>query len=289
VRGWLSLAALAVVVAVLAAWVYNKPAPGRSDTYALSALDPRNVSRIRIERTPSAGAENPARATETVVLEKHGADWRMTAPIAARAEAFQVERLLAIVGARSTARYMASDRSRYGLDAPVAVITLNDQAFTFGAINKTTAEQYVATGNDVYLVPLAIGAALPRNPDTLLARKLFAPNEAPSRFDVPGFTVALEEGTWAVAPPMPDIGPDERNAWVDAWRQATAISVSRHTGTAAAQAEVKVQLKDGAAIVMPILQREPELVLLRTDEGVEYRFVADVARRMLAPPQASRR
>jgi hypothetical protein len=287
VRAWLSLAALAVVVAGLALWVHNKPAPGRSDTYALSPLEPKTVTRIRIERTAPAGLD-AARGVEAVVLKKHGAHWRMSAPVAARAEAFQVERLLAILGARSTVRYAASDRSRYGLDSPVAVLTLNDQTFAFGAINKTTAEQYVATGNDVFLVPLAIGAALPRTADALLARKLFAPNEAPVRFDLPGFTVALEEGTWAVAPPMADIGGDERNAWVDAWRQATAISVSRNAGNTTAQHEIKVQLKDGEPIVLRILLREPELALLRIDEGIEYRFVADVGRRMLAPPGAPR-
>ena len=284
-RAWLSLAALAIVVAGLALWVQKKPAPGRADTHALSSLDPGNVNRVRIERHPPGAGERPGAGA--VVLEKHGADWRMTTPIAARAEAFQIERLLSILGARSTVRYAASDRSRYGLDAPLAVLTLNEQAFTFGAINKTTAEQYVATGSDVYLVPLAIGAALPRTADALLARKLFAPNEAPTRFDLPGFTVALEEGTWAVAPALADVGADERNAWVDAWRQATAISASRSSG-AAAQGEIKVQLKDGATLALHILQREPELVLLRTDEGIEYRFVADVAKRMLAPPGAPR-
>jgi hypothetical protein len=39
--------------------------------------------------------------------------------------------------------------------------------------------------------------------------------------------------------------------------------------------------------VLGIVQRAPELVLVRQDEGVEYHFVAAVARRLLAPPGAS--
>jgi hypothetical protein len=281
VRSWLSLAALAIVVAALALWAHYKPAPATGETHALSTLDAKAVRRIRLERTVAGAAER-------VVLEKEdGGPWHMTEPTRARADPIQVERALSILSARSGVRYPATDASRYGLDKPAAVLTLDDQTFTFGAINKTTTEQYVAAGKEVYVVPLAIGAALPRNADALLARNLFAPTEAPKRFDLPGFTVALEEGTWAVAPSMPDVGPDERNAWVDMWRQASAIAVSRNTADASKE-EITVQLKDDRTIPIRILQREPELVLVRADEGVAYHFVAEVARRMLAPPGAAR-
>lgn len=281
-RSWLSLGALAILVAALALWAFYKPAPVANQTYALSAADAKSISRIRIERAGSG-----SRAAEAVTLEKQGTDWRMTAPITARVDRFQVERVLAVLGARSNVRYPASERGRYGLDQPLATVTLDGETFTFGAINKTTTEQYVATRDQVYLVPLAIGAALPRNADALLARNLFAPNEAPTRFDLPGFTVALEDGTWAIAPSMPEVSADERNAWVDVWRQATAMAVERSTAAQSTD-EIKVQLKDDRAIVLRMLQREPELVLQRTDEGIAYHFVAEVAKRMLAPPGAGR-
>jgi hypothetical protein len=114
---------------------------------------------------------------------------------------------------------------------------------------------------------------------------LWAAGETPVRFDLPGFTVSLEDGTWAVAPTMPDVGPDERNAWVDGWRHASAISAARR-GAGTANGQIKVQLKDGRTIALGIVQREPELVLAREDEGVEYHFVPEAARRMLAPPAA---
>src|SRR5438128_11358478 len=103
----------------------------------------------------------------------------MIEPVRARVDPFQVERMLSVLGARSTARYAAAEGSRYGIDQPLAVLTLGAQTFRFGNINKTTMEQYVAIGSDVYLVPLGVGAALPRAADALLARNLFAPDEAP--------------------------------------------------------------------------------------------------------------
>lgn len=282
-RSWLSLAALGVAVAALALWAYYKPAPdSRGESHALSTADAKTITRIRLERR-APGAER----AETVVLEKHGVHWRMTEPVRARVDPFQIERMLSVLGARSTARYDAADASRYGVDRPLAVLTLDAQTFRFGSINKTTTEQYVATGSDVYLVSLGVGAGLPRTADALLARDLFAPDEAPKRFDLPGFTVALEEGTWAIAPSMPDVSADERNAWIDAWRRASAIHVARNASTDA-QGEIQVLLKDDRVISLRILQREPELVLQRADEGIAYTFVAAVGRKMLTLPGAPR-
>ena len=292
-RSWVSLAVLSIVVAALGAWVYYKPARIESATYSLSALKPNEVKRVK--RALQSRRSNRKRRNKMSVrqprdvLERNdGADWRMTAPIAARAENFQVERLLSIIEARSSVRYPTTDLARFGLDRPLAVLTLEDQAYTFGAINKTTREQYVMTGTQVYLVPLAYIATLPRSADVLLARGLWAAGETPVRFDLPGFTVSLEDGTWAVAPAMPEVGADERNAWVDAWRQASAIRAARGSDLAAPQ-EIKVELKDGRVVRLGILQREPELVLVRRDEGIEYHFFDGSGKKLLAPPGASDR
>jgi hypothetical protein len=47
---------------------------------------------------------------------------------------------------------------------------------------------------------------------------------------------------------------------------------------------VKVELKDGRTLAIGIAQREPELVLVREDEGVQYYFFADTAKRLFSPP-----
>src|SRR4051812_27367528 len=98
----MTLAALFAVVAALGAWIYVKPEPAPAETYALSALKPADVKRLRLERSVTP-QEDRAGATETVALEKRNGEWRMVKPIAARAEAFPVDRALAILEARSTA------------------------------------------------------------------------------------------------------------------------------------------------------------------------------------------
>ena len=283
-RSWITLLVLALAVGGLGAWLHYKPRADEPVTYTLSTIKPAEVTRVKLLRQ-SAAAGFPS---EEIVLEKRDGQWRMSAPYAARADAFQVERLLGILDARTSVRYPAADLARYGLDAPPAVLTANDQTIAYGAINATTREQYVLTRDHVYVVPATFAAAVPRNAQALLSKALFAPGETAVRFDLPDFTVALEEGTWAIAPIASDAGPDERNAWVDAWHKASALTVSRHAGEAPAD-DIRIVLKDGRTIALGIAQRAPDVVLVRKDEGLAYHFFAEAGRRLLAPPAGGER
>jgi hypothetical protein len=297
-RSWLTLGALFVIVLALGAWIYYKPSAEVATTHALSALKSGDVKRIRFQRatavdaaTATSPSNTPAQqpaGTTVIALDRRNDSWLMTAPLVARAERLQVERMLSILEARSVVRYAAADLSRYGLDTPQVTLTLEDQVFAYGAINNMTREQYVLTGDAIYLVPLAYSVGLPRNVDALLALRLFDGDEAPVRFELPGFSVALREGTWTVTPTTTDAGPDERHAWVDTWRNASALRAARSVKGDSSEA-VKVGLKDGRTITFAILQREPELVLLRRDEGIEYHFFGDSGKRLIAPPSAGNR
>lgn len=289
-RSWLNLAVLAAAVAALSAWVYYRPDAQRSETYVLSQLKAAEVTRIRLERaatatdaSPSASDATPAAPAAAIILERRGEAWHITAPYAARADAFQVERLLSILEARSLGRFAATGLDRYGLAQPQSTVTLNGQSFAFGAVNSATREQYVLTDGAVYAIPLVQRTALPRDADALVSKALFAPHEAPARIELPQLVAALEDGTWKFTPAREDSSADERNAWAERWRRALAVRASRHDGKPA-EDEVKVELKDGGRLTFAILQRDPELVLLRADEGIQYHFFAETAKRLLSAP-----
>jgi len=297
-RSWSSLALLCVAVAALAAWVYYRPHAPATESHALSELAARDVKRIRVER--SAAAQSAAGETEApqgdavqppppalaIELERRGDGWRMTAPYAARAEPSQVERLLSILDARPSVRLPATDLARYGLDEPAVKVTLGGQSFGYGAVNTTTREQYVLTRDAVYAIALAQRSTVPRDADALIARSLFAQGESPVAFALPGVAASLQDGAWVFTWPE-GASADERGAWVDAWRRATAVRAMRHDGRAPGD-NVNVKLADGRTIAIGVLQREPELVLLRGDEGVQYHFFAGTAKRLLEPPGAKK-
>jgi hypothetical protein len=290
IRSWISLGVLVVVVMALALWVAYRPRTADNEAHAMSALKASQVTRIRFERKSAAGTAgsdaasgSKAAAASSAALERQPDGWHMIQPIAARADSFYVERLLAVLDERSPARYPVKDLGRYGLDQPVARLTLNDETFSFGAVNTMTREQYVLADDGVYAIPLSPRTALPRDAMSLISRALFAPDETPVRFQLETFSARLEDARWIFDGPGEDPGPDERNAWVATWRQANAVEARPYEG-GKPLANVDVLLQDGRTIGLGVLQREPEFVLVRGDENIEYQFPAEVGRRLLRPP-----
>lgn len=271
---WLN-AALAAVVAAVALFAYLRPQSGPRE-YALSPLAPAQVATIRIERP----------GTAPIRLERRGEDWFVSEPFAARAEAASVRRLLEIAEARSAHRLEASDLARFGLDPPEARLVLDDRSFGFGLVNPVSHEQYVLAGDAVYTVSPRYGTALPTSAAQLVSRRLLAPGENPVRIALPQFSVEQHEGRWRLVPAAAEIGQDDLLRWVEQWRLAYALRVEPRAGKNARE-RIDIVLREGATLSLGVLEREPELVLVRPDENLQYHFVAEQAKRLLAPPNAN--
>jgi hypothetical protein len=269
---WANVALFATVIA-LALFAWLKPLPSEPE-FKLSTLKAVDAKGIRIE---AAGAP-------PIVLERTTSDWQITTPIAARADNFQVQRLLGVLDATSKDRFPAAGLARFDLNEPYARLTVNQQTFSFGAVNPVSREQYVQTQEGIHLVGMQYGAALPKSALQLASKQLFAADEAPIAFGFDAFKLAQQDGKWQLTPAA-DASPDDINRWVDEWRLATAIAVLAPSDRKPLAA-IKVKLKGGGDITLAVLQREPELVIARSDQKFEYQFAGPVARRLLSPPAA---
>jgi hypothetical protein len=272
--GWLN-AALAVLVVALGAFLYLGPARDAAVEYPLSALNPGDALTLRVER---AGAM-------PVVLEKKQDGWFVTAPFTARADETRVQRLLEIVGARAAHRFPAGERGRFGLEPPQARIVVDGQAFGFGLVNDITREQYVMAGDAVYAVHPRYGLALPAAALDAASRQLLASREMPVRIEGREFTVAEQDGRWVLTPGAGDLSQDDLIRWVDEWRLASALRVQPQSAKSARET-FRIHLKSGASFTLGVVAREPELVLARSDETLQYHFRAELAKRLLSPPAA---
>ena len=272
----LNLALLAAVIA-LALFAYYKP-PKNEPEHKLAMLKAADAKSIRIEIGTSA----------PLLLERTATEWKLTAPISARADSFQVQRLLEILAATSKDRFPAAGLARYELNEPYARVTINQQAFAFGTVNEMSREQYVLSQGGIYPLALRYGAALPKNALQLVSRQLFAPDEAPVAFELSEFRLAEVNGKWQLTPPAADLSQDDINRWVDEWRLATALAV-QPPSKGKPLATVKLKLKNGSAVAIAVLQRDPQLVLARGDQEFEYQFAGDAAKRLLAPPAATQK
>ena len=269
---WLNAALLAAVIA-LALFAWLKPQKVEAEL-KLSALKAGEVDRIGIE---IAGAG-------PIALERAQAGWLLTAPVAARADDFQVQRLLVLSEATAKERFPATGLARFDLNEPYARVTLNQQSFSFGAVNPMGREQYVLTQGGVYLVGLRYGAALPKDALQLASRQLFAADEAPVRFEFKEYSITQSDGKWNVTPQVADLSQDDINRWVDEWRQASALRSGPYANNKPV-GDIKLEFRDGKKLALGILQREPELVLLRPDENLQYHFLPETAKRLLTPPR----
>jgi len=265
--------ALAALVAVLILLVWLKPKPMTQTEFKLSTLASASINRIAIEK-----AGQPA-----IVLKNNPAGWRLSAPFQARAEGTAVGRLLEILAATSLQRFPATDLGRFQLDQPLLRITLNDQEFSFGTQNTLTGEVYVATNGGVHLVAPSYLAHAMKMPADFAARAFLAEEEKPTGFEFADLKLSQNnDGKWSASPPRPNWSQDDINRWVDEWRHASSLVTQPYDGTPA-QESFTLRLGNGKLIPCKILRREPELVLLREDEKLQYHFPAEIGKRLLNP------
>ncbi len=265
----------AIVILGLVAWF--KPSTRDTDV-RISSLKPAEVNAVQI----TLGGGTP------ITLERDAAGWKIISPFAAGAESFVVQRMLELLEARASARYPATGLARYGLNEPPVRLRLGAQEFAFGAFNELSREQYVLSGDSIYLLPLRYAAALPKSALDLLSKKLFSAEEAPIAFDFGSFRVVQADGKWTLTMtsknvPAAEAGPDDIHRWVDDWRLAAALSVRSATDRKPAGA-LQVTLKDCSHVVVKIIERGASNVIARSDQPYEYVLSAETARRLLMPP-----
>jgi hypothetical protein len=274
-KRWITLIALLAGVVALGLFVWLKPPKPPAATYALSALKFNDARTLRVLR----------KGKTLAALEKRNGEWSLTEPMTAPADDFQVLRVLAIGDAKSALQYPATELAKFELDAPHTEIIINDQRFAFGTINTVTREQYVLTQNQVFPVALNYGAAVPTDANALLRRSVLAPGDAPLRFEFSAFTVATDAKKWSTTPAADELSQDDYNRWVAQWREGSGLRtevIDKRTPAT----EIHITLKHGVKVTLGVVQTAPELVLRRADLGLQFVFVGDIGKQMLAPPVA---
>lgn len=270
---WLLNLALALLVAALAVFAWYRMQGQQQDARArLTDLTPAAVAEVRIER--------PKR--EALILARTDTGWRLQSPFAARANAFAVDNLLRLLQAPVEKTLPPNEPARYGLAPPTASLRFNDRAIEFGAMHPMQSWHYVRTNDQVHLIGSRYYAAVVAPVDNYLDTKLLEDGRQPTRFEFPSFRLVRAGDAWQRLPEDPNLSNDRINAFVEEWRQARALNVRRYSGR-----PVREQIRLGVGVdgrdtlTLGVLAREPELVLYRADEGLEYHFPPTTGRRLL--------
>jgi hypothetical protein len=134
----LLLAAMAATLLVLHLW------PADSPSYSpLTALDAADVSSIRIER----------RNRLVLSFERNDSGWQLAYPQVAVAQDHRVQQLLAIAYAPVQNEFPANESlAQYGLDAPSAVLQLDQLRLSFGERDPGQRSRYVLVDGRIRVI-----------------------------------------------------------------------------------------------------------------------------------------
>lgn len=270
---------LATAAVLAAAALYLAPRSTPAPAYALIETAADELRSIEISR----------RESESLVLSRSDRHWYLVAPLRARVDELAIARLLELLDVRSATRMSVTDRLRFALDSPWAQVRFDGRTLAFGTINEVTQELYVGTSDYVYAIPARHASAIPAHVSKLLSHRLLAAGEIPVSFRLERFSVRHDGTRWRVEPGDEALSQDDLIRWVEQWRLASSIVTQPPPDSEAAGETIAIALRDGRTIPLRILRRAPELVLLREDEALEYRFTAALARTLLEPPGVAER
>jgi hypothetical protein len=263
----------------LALYAYLRPADEGSPETRITQLGREQIDRVRIER----------RNSPDIDMEKRNGNWHMLEPYRTRVEQLQIDRVLDLSAATASEQLAGENLSRYGLDPAALRVTLNDQAFAFGNINEVTNEQYLGSGDSVYLVRTYFGYGMPINATKLLSHKLLGEDEIPVVFDFGDWqAVKNEKGGWSIqrestAPDGGDtLSADTLNLWVAEWQLASSLSATPHEGSASGE-RIVIQFSNGNSATIRVLSRDADVLLLRLGESMRYQLGAEAGGRLLDP------
>ncbi len=142
-RRWINWALLALVVSLVALARLDQGKP--SSIMALPGVSATQIQRIEVSY--------PQR--ESLIFERQGAVWQMTAPGHGPANPVLINRVLDITELRCPLHYAAAalDLSALHLQPPQLRLMLGGQDIHFGTITATEGLRYLRVGTRVYLCP----------------------------------------------------------------------------------------------------------------------------------------
>lgn len=277
-KRWLINLILLAAIAVMALLLKLQPGKEEADTNRLTSLKAGTISRVMLSRP----------AQENVVMEKIDGLWRMTVPLSARSNRFNISNLLKLAEAEASVRFAASEPTleQYGLKKPAARIRLNDVELQVGNSHPIKQERYVRAGKWVYLV--ATGKLrMSENPYTdFISNSLLEETYKLQALDLGPQQLSLKDGKWSLTPELKQVSADDITQFVNQWQLAHALSVDRY-GKKPVTQWIKLVLRENRevsqqrTIKVGVVSYKPEFVLYRPDEKLEYRFSEEMGNTLL--------
>ncbi|WP_434111739.1 DUF4340 domain-containing protein [Methylocaldum sp. GT1TLB] len=262
--------ALLIVIAVLAAVAFFEPGKEKPETTPLAAIDENALTAITLQNK------------DAITFEKQNGHWRLTKPFYAPANDIRVRQLIGIAEANSEAQYpvSADDLPKFELDKPKATLILDATTMKFGGSDPINMRRYVQIGDTLHLVNDDFFHHLTASATDYVDKKLLPEDAKIKEIFIPGLKATLgQDGKWILEPPAE---PNQSiSDLLNAWNTARAIDVKRVEQPAQGDV-IRITLAEGNPVEFFIMQREPDLLLVRPDLGLQYEVTGNAAKQLLS-------
>lgn len=290
-KHWLLNIVLLFVIIGLAAFFHLRSKPN-AESEAIY-----EISHYKLADFNAISVEFPAQAA--VTFKKTNNFWYFTAPYETRADQASVQRIMAIIAAKSTTKIVAQDLEKFGLNQPSIKLKLikadNTTAeFLFGTHNPVNDQQYVLHNNAIYLLDNSYAEAAAAQTIEMVDKSPLKPTEKVVGFDFSHLeqwedarlNLDMVDGKWKVSLANTKPQQDELNEWLDfSWIHNSAKSVEFYTpDRKQSYPYFVIKMQDGSKIHFDKIQESPDLILARPDERLMYYFPSDAGFTMLNPP-----
>lgn len=264
---------LLAIVATLGAVVFLEPGKTPPETHPLAGIDEKGLSAITLQNR------------ETIRFEKLNGHWSLVEPFKAPANEIRIHQLIDIAKTNSEANYPldANNLVPFELDKPRAVLSLGETVFSFGGSDPINMRRYVRVGDGLHLVSDDFFHHLTAAATDYVDKKLLPEAAKIREIQIPGLKASLgNDGKWTREPAVE--GNPGMSELLTIWGSARAIEVRREDKPATGDI-IRIGLNDGQSVVFVIAQREPDLILSRSDLGLRYEITAETASQLLNQPK----
>jgi len=221
-----------------------------------------------------------------IALEKQEGGWRITAPVQAAADEFEVNALIGLADRETRLKLEGGALKDLGLEPAAYTLVLNDRAIAFGGVEPLEYRRYVKTADGVFVIEDPPGAALDAEYADLVSKDLLPKGTEIERIEVPGLTLAKDaDGKWSAAPAGPKATADAMQKLADGWQGARSMWNEMARDAKVSGDRVKVTFKGGVAREFVIAAREPQFKLHRADLGVTFVLSKTLVDELLKLPE----
>jgi hypothetical protein len=264
---------LLVIIAVLGALAFFEPGKKKPESIPIARVEENALTAVTLKNQ------------DTIQFEKKDGHWRLVAPFAAPANEIRVHQLIDIAKSSREAEYpiKTEDLAKFELDKPKATLVLGDTTLLFGGSDPINMRRYVRIGDTLYLVNDDFFHHLTAAATDYVDKKLLPEGAKVKEIAIPGLKASLgPDGKWTREPPgeaKPDL-----NELATLWATARAIDVKRLEKPAQGD-KINIGLAEAPSLEFTIVQREPDVILARSDLGLQYELTSETARQLLNLPK----